>query len=382
MKHSLILMGFLALSALPTQAQVATITVNNPTAEQRHEVIGVDTADVFRLIGCTTKDHFVVKDAFDNQVDYQLSSDGQLLIDASVLPHGTATFKVQQGAPKPCKVWAQGKVYPDRKDDVAWENDKTGFRLYGPRFQRDGDVGWGIDVWCKNTPDMVLPTFYLYNDFYKLSFHEDHDYGLDVYNVARSLGCGAPAVMLGDSIVFPKCYQQCRFLDNGPLRVKFALDFGATNIGKDAGVVEHRVITLDKGSHFCKMEVWYEGMKHAQDVAAGLVLHSDEASTVMQAPEYLSYSDASNNPKGHNFQIYTAVLFPRTAVEQRKRLGGTGDVVGHLLGVHKKLKDSERFTYYFGSAWSKADIKNQKMWQVEIESTLDRIKTPLTIAVK
>ena len=50
------------------------------------------------------------------------------------------------------------------------------------------------------------------------SFHLDHGRGLDCYGVGPSLGCGAPALMDGDKLIFPYCYKTYKILDNGPLR--------------------------------------------------------------------------------------------------------------------------------------------------------------------
>ena len=55
---------------------------------------------------------------------------------------------------------------------------------------------------------------------------------------------------------------------------------------------------------------------------------------------------------------------------------------GHALGIKKGYKSGERFTYYFGSAWSKYDCRNQNEWQVRIDSFLNGLNQPLEVEVK
>ena len=227
------------------------------------------------------------------QVDYQITHDGKLLIDAAVKPCGTTVFTVVKGVPEPMRQWVEGKRYPIRKDDIAWENDRTAYRVYGPALQKTGERSFGIDVWTKNSPDMNVPhRYYLdhegnvrgyeigkngrkddYTDLHT-SFHLDHGKGLDCYGVGPSLGCGTPALMDGDNLILPYCYKTYRILDNGPLRFTVELTYNPVKIKDDENVVEHRIISLDKGSNFNRMTVWYTGLTKPCDLASGVVIQS------------------------------------------------------------------------------------------------------------
>lgn len=48
-----------------------------------------------------------------------------------------------------------GRLYPERADDVAWENEKVGFRIYGPATQAKGERSFGYDIFFKY-PDKGL----------------------------------------------------------------------------------------------------------------------------------------------------------------------------------------------------------------------------------
>lgn len=52
---------------------------------------------------------------------------------------------------------------------------------------------------------------------------------------------------------------------------------------------------------------------------------------------------------------------------------------GHALGIKKGYKSGERFTYYFGSAWSKYDCRTQNEWQARIESFMASKAVPMTV---
>ena len=44
-------------------------------------------------------------------------------------------------------VVACGRQYPERLDDVAWENDRAAYRAYGPALQEKGERAFGYDIW-------------------------------------------------------------------------------------------------------------------------------------------------------------------------------------------------------------------------------------------
>ena len=259
-------------------------------------------------------------------------------------------------------------------------------------------------MWLKNTPELVVEKRYhiehgakniiaelkktnpaAADSLNKLtSYHYDLGNGLDCYKVGPTLGCGTPALMDGDNIIFPYCYKDYEILDNGPLRFTVKLVYNPATIKGDANVVENRILSLDKGSNFNKMTVWYDGLTQPIDVASGVVIHSEDLNSVVLGKNYVHYADPTDNPNGQNFQIYVAALFPNGVDATKKVMFEqpfSGNA-GHALGVKKGYKSGERFTYYFGSAWSKNDCRNQNEWQLRIESFLNGLNQPLDIEIK
>ena len=216
------------------------------------------------------------------------------------------------------------------------------------------------------------------------SFHLDHGNGLDPYRVGATLGLGAPSLMVGKNQVLPYCYKDYRILDNGPLRFTVELTYNPSTVGDMKNVVEHRIISLDKGSNFNKMTVWYDGLTTPTDFATGFPIHEEDTETKTFAKDYVSYADPTDNVEVNNSQVYVGVLFPEGIdhtyyqLFDKKHDGATG----HALGLKRGLKNQEKYSYYFGAAWSKYDVRSYAEWQIRIKDYLDALKTPLQVEVK
>ena len=350
-----------------------TVEVKNPSGIQRQEVVELSAADIFKRLGISGGRQFVVKNAIGNEIPSQLTHDGKILVDVAVAPSSAATITIVTGQPQSYVNTCYGRMYPERVDDIAWENDRGAYRCYGPALQRSGEDAYGNDVWVKNTPDLVVENRYHDELVNKLSYHVDRGYGLDCYKVGPTLGCGTPAIVNGDDIRFPYCWTSYELLDNGPLRFTVRLDYGVNG--------EHRILSLDKGSNFNKMTVWYDGITAPVDVASGVVIHTEDTESVVLGKDFVQYADPTDNPKNQNFQIYVAAIFPDGVDATRKVMykNPVRGNAGHALGVKKGLQPNEKFTYYFGSSWSKYDCRNQKEWQMRIDTFKSALACPLEI---
>ena len=435
------LMMFLALAGSNySHAQQATIVVSNATSASRTELISLSMNEVKAKLGKAAPkkgEAYIVKNKRGQQIGSQITHDGFLLIDASVRPHGSTTYYVSIGKPYQQKTWTTGALYKIRKDDIAWENDRCAYRVYGPALQKTGERSFGTDIWVKNTPDTVVYERYIkdMNGNIKgdkidakvrtlqkqekaekntakavknaakaaalakqikvlqaesretdilTSFHLDHGNGLDPYRVGATLGLGAPSLMVGKNQVLPYCYKDYRILDNGPLRFTVELTYNPSTVGDMKNVVEHRIISLDKGSNFNKMTVWYDGLTTPTDFATGFPIHEEDTETKTFAKDYVSYADPTDNAEVNNSQVYVGVLFPEGIdntyyqLFEEKHDGATG----HALGLKCGLKNQEKYSYYFGAAWSKYDVRSYAEWQIRIKDYLDALKNPLLIEVK
>ena len=386
----------LLLTAVPLlqmgAAQTVTMTVTNPTALQRQEVAEADLQAVCRLLGVGTDEPLTVRNALRQEVTHQKSHDGRLLVSVALQPRGKAVYTITKGRPTTFKPYVFGRVYAERLDDLTWENDRGIYRFYGPALQRTGERSFGTDVWVKNTPELVAEHRYRLHMwgwhkgdslkkagmkevgeecFLNTTFHLNHGEGMDAYSVGSTLGCGTPALMKDGQLVFPYCYENCQILDNGPLRFTAELTYGTTA----DGVTEHRRISLDKGSHFNRIIVWYEGIRHPMALATGVVLHGGEEPVVTTGS--VLYADPTDNPRVHQSQIYVGTLYP-AAVDEAVVLEGTPR---HAIGIVRNY-DGRPFTYYFGSAWSCYDVSTMAHWRLLADEQLQGIRQPLIVEVE
>ena len=350
------LMGF---ASCADSKQSMTVTVTNPLAlERTGEMVEVPMSDVTAKLQLADTAQIVVLGEDGQQVPYQVTYDEKVVFPATVKANGTATYTIQSGTPDPYNVIACGRYYPERLDDVAWENDLGGYRAYGPALQKRGERGFGYDLFTKyNTTEPILESLYAEElDKEKrariaelkktdpkaaaelqnaISYHIDHGYGMDCYAVGPTLGCGTAALMAGDTIIYPYCYRTQEILDNGPLRFTVKLEFNPLTA----------------------------------DAANG----------------YITYVDPTTDRSGGNGKIFIGAAFPSLVKEaktvlfpekEKKELRGGAD--GHVLAISEYEPGSE-YTYYWGSAWDKAAIKTVDAWNAYMAEYAQKVRTPLTV---
>jgi len=383
----------------------STITVDiiNESNEFRQQVVELDASEVAARLGIQGGRQFIVYDPAGLELPYQLTYDNKVLVDAGVSPHATLTLTLKKGTPQVFKTVCYGRIYPERKDDYAWENDRGAYRVYGPALQKTGERSYGTDVWSKNTPELVVEQRYWTEDvvmmptveklrrenrqkgdslYRTISYHHDHGRGMDLYKVGATLGCGTPALMNGDDLVYPYCFKSYEVLDNGPLRTTVQLNYENKAFNGDS-ITEHRLVTLDKGSNFNRCTVWYTGMTKPARLASGVVIHSENKENYVLEKDYVAYADPTDNPRVNNCQLFVATLYPQGDVQTRMqpfdqpRNGNEG----HALAILNEYK-GERFTYYFGSAWSKYDVRTMSEWQQRIAWTLRSLRQPLKVSIQ
>ena len=84
MKRYFITLIILLSLTIDVSAQKLNVIISNPTNEQRHELVEIDAQEVFDRCPAL-KAQFKVINALRQEVAYQLTHDGKLLIDASVI---------------------------------------------------------------------------------------------------------------------------------------------------------------------------------------------------------------------------------------------------------------------------------------------------------
>lgn len=395
------------------ESKTVTVTVANPAALERNgEMVELSMSDISAKLQLADTAQIVVLNEDGQQVPYQITYDEKVIFPATVKANGTASYTIKAGIPDAFDVKACGRHYPERVDDVAWENDLVIFRAYGPALQANGERAFGYDVWTKyNTTEPVVEARYaselnpetkakieelkktdpeaakkLYQS---VSYHVDHGNGLDCYKVGPTLGGGTAALMVGDTIVYPYCYASQEILDNGPLRFTVKLEYNPLTVKGDSNVVETRVISLDAGSHLNKTVVSYSNLREAMPVATGIVLHEPDGAVAADAAAgYITYVDPTDNVNNNNGKIFVGAAFPAPVKEaksvlfpEKEKKEQRGGADGHVLAISDYEPGSE-YTYYWGSAWEKADIKDAASWNTYMSEFAQKLRAPLTVTVQ
>lgn len=399
-------------------ADCVTITVTNSLPIPRStELAEVDASSITALLDGTTT--FFIADADGKEVPSQLTYDGKVIFPVGVPAKGKSVYYAKKGQPAAYEAKVYGRQFPERVDDMAWENDKVAFRCYGPALQRNGERAWGYDVWNKRTSRLIVEARYaseldpdmqraiqklrsigqgdLADDLYNaISYHVDHGDGMDCYKVGPTLGCGTAALYVNERIMYPRCYTAYELLDRGPLRFTVKLVYGTEHIDGMA-VYETRIISLDAGSHLNKAMVSFSGLTRPTPLAVGIVVHNENPNAYVQnnAGGYMCYEDLGdpiqykekyrakqNQDFGH---IYVGTVFPQTmsAMKYQSENGLPG-AYGHILAI-SSVADTTPFTYYFGSAWDRNEetsIFSLTDWEAYLNTFARQVRNPLKITVK
>ncbi len=372
-----------------SQQEPVTVTVTNPLIlDRKGEIVEISMAEISSKLQLPDTAQVVIRDENGLEVPYQITYDDMLIFPASVKGESSAAYVISQGTPQPVEVSACGRAYPERLDDLAWENDRAAYRAYGPALQKRGERAFGYDIWTKNVPEMVVEDRYDGDLNRGVSYHVDHGNGMDCYAVGPTLGGGTAALFPDSTIVYPYCYKECEVLDNGPLRFTAKLVYHPLVVKGDSNVIETRVISLDKGSQLNKTVVTYDNLMAATPVVTGIVLHKQNPSgySFDVNAGYIAYADSTENAHNNNGVIYIGAVFPANVQattqlfsesEQKER----GGALGHILGISNYEPGAE-YMYYWGSGWSKYGFEADTDWTKYLEEYAQKVRNPLVLVVE
>jgi rhamnogalacturonyl hydrolase YesR len=145
---------------------------------------------------------------------------------------------------------AYARLVPERKDDLAWENDKVAFRVYGPAL-RSGPEDSGIDVWCKRVARPVIDKWYADDLKRGISYHIDHGEGFDAYKVGDARGCGGLGLWIDGKVVSSDTYIEAGIIWTAPDVAEFHTVYRYPVEVKGKPLMEYRITRLRLGERLC-----------------------------------------------------------------------------------------------------------------------------------
>ena len=283
----------------------------------------------------------------------------QALIFAFLAIFALAGCKPQSAEPK-----VLARFVPERSDDFVFENNLVAGRFYGKALEGN-PTSPGIDIWVKLPGALVADTWYAEAQKDPNYYHHDHG-GKDCYKVAVSLGGGASAPFVDGRLAMPATnYRSYDLVEQTPDKVVFVLHYPEWEAAEGVKVSLDKQVTVCADSYFCRVDDTYNFTgAETLCVAAGLLRHSAQQTIEQERLTPSSYaiwehaSDQSVEPE--DGMLGVAVVVP-----------GAKDVCVHDELDHgiatRELKPGEVFTYYFGSCWSKGDLKTAEDWFAEVE---------------
>ena len=365
--------------------------IKNPTKELIAQVIEIAKMEDLKNASCAVAREFIVLDSDNNEVPYQITHDGRVLVFCTVRPESSISLSMIKGQPQDYELTCNGRIYPNRWDDLVWENDRCAWRFYGPKaHEHMKNPAYGFDTFVKNTPHPIQDQLYHnelssygvneqlkkagrggeWNDVHRAyTYHRNHGAGMDAYTVGATLGAGAPALLKMDNgqwaMNYPLYYEKAEILDNGPLR--FTVRLQMANQGPSL------LISQDCGSHFARVEATYADVTKPTPICAGIVVHeSNPKGYVLNQKEgFITYAEALDHPDVMNGEHYIGIFMPQMKNEKlkiknevkflplkEKRAGG----IGHAI-LQTTYTPGQPFVYYTGSAWSQYDVPTYAIWQ-------------------
>ena len=373
-KLSYLILPLFVLAACTQKEKATIVSVSNASDfDRNNEIVEVDKEKITVALQLNDDETFVILDADGTQVPYQILTDGNTVIFlASAKAKTTTEYKVEKGTPEEFEALVYGRLIPERKDDFIWENNKAGYRLYGPKIEQLGElISNGIDFFAKKTDKIVIDQWYADALAKKSSFHEDNGEGLDYFMVGRTLGMGAAAPFIDEKLVLGNNFTDYKIIENGPLRFQAEFRYAPFSIGEN-DVTETRTVTFDAYNQLNKIVEHFEGPQQQFPLAFGLITRDEENKIMYASNEegIIAYAEPED-PK--NGITYSGVVFP-------KALSETKVSENHLLAITDY--QSGGVTYYSGGGWSKGGFDSFDAWKACLTELKHTITNPLKVEIK
>lgn len=230
------------------------------------------------------------------------------------------------------------RLISERKEDLAWENDRIAFRVFGPPVK--DIVGSGIDVWPKSVKYPIINKWYLLNSKGK-AYHIDRGEGCDFYDMGYYRGCGGLAIWENDKPYASQTWAKHRILKNNEDEIIFEMTYNNWDVN-GYKVSEKKVISMKMGTNLFKVTSTINTERKGElMVGIGVTtfgnpdIFSDEKSGILSSWEKV-------HPE-HGF-LGTAVI-----VNPENFAGFKSFEKDRFALI--KVRPGEPFTYYVGAGW-------------------------------
>ena len=371
-------------SAQAKPASVALRAENTLAIARADETVGVPWTSVTASLPSARPNNVRVLDAGTGieLVSQVVDDDGdgtpdELIFQSDFAAGETRGFTVQS-APA-AAAFKKGRVYvthTEPRDDMAWESDRIGFRMYGQGLYKvDSLDSPGIDIWNKRTRDLIVDKWYKKGHD---NYHIDSGEGADFYDVGHSLGTGGTALWVNGALNYAHNFKTHRIIAEGPIRVIFEVNYEPWG-PPGLRVSETKRISLDAGRNLNKSTSIFRALDGATDIpyATGTVKRAGMIGLESRANRWawLAGWGAVLLKGGGHGELGTAVVLPRDQVTDWKE---TDD---HYLAI-THAKPGVPVTHYFGAGWTASlDFRDVHDWYTYLNQMAVRYDTPVKVTL-
>jgi unsaturated chondroitin disaccharide hydrolase len=362
-----------------TSSAKILVTAENPIAMERNqETISLAWMDLLHVQPALKSQRLEVidndsgKPLVSQSIDLDLNgTPDEFIFQAPFKSGQTKTFAIQSSHRDPNtgiepKVFA---MFAKEREDLAWENDRIAFRMYGPWLRKEL-ISSGVDVWVKKVSYPVIEKWYApgYN------YHVDTGEGLDFYSVGPSRGCGGTAIWKNDQMFPSDNFASYRIIAQGPIRVMFELHYDPW----DAGGVkfsEIKRISLDAGQNLSRHEVIYSCEPRQEEIQEVIGLLQHGGTHVANDKDYSWLAVWGSPDKSKNGELGTGVVI------DKKRLIRFTDVKDQHLAI-TYANPGRPAVHYAGAGWSKSgSFSNAADWYAYIDKFAQKLNSPIKISL-
>ena len=377
----------------PDYRPYTLIEVYNPRdIDAVKETVEIDMCNIPRI----NQSFYYILDAAHREIPSQITYDNKIIFKCDLKAKNKTVFKLMgDSVPHEYKVTVNGKVYPERADDLAWENELGGYRIYGPATRRKGEKAFGNDIFFKHPKsELILPI--LYNNATskenhrkldslkkvdpvaakkfsrEISFHYDHGLGMDCYAVGPTLGAGAVALLKNDSLIHSWCYEKVRILDAGPLRFSCKIEYYPIKLDGNNLIREECILSLDSESHLNHCSIKYPDLINNAKIVTGFPIR--DSSEVYKDSTFTIIAYSHPTQRKDSGRVMLGMV-----------LGTKPDKIimknGHVL-AELPLGPNDEMEYLWGFAWDREYDGDFEQWKKYLNEYRNKLALPLEIQIR
>ncbi|WP_159023894.1 DUF4861 family protein [Formosa sp. L2A11] len=304
-----------------------------------------------------------------------------LLFQPNLDPKSEKQFKLVKSDVKVDTIaYCYSRFVPERTDDYTWENNKVGFRTYGPVAQKmiedsipGGTLSSGIDAWLKKVDYPIINKWYAENVKSIGYYHIDHGEGLDNFHVGSSRGVGGSAVKVDTSYYISKNFTAWKTITTGPIRTSFVLNYADWDANGKT-ITEEKHISLDYGNNLSRFEIHVTG---TNELSIGLTLHNKDGEITENVKDgWIAYWE----PHYFDSEIGTAVVAPKGVMTASDHYVTN---MKDRSNLYSQLKVNEnKVIYYAGFAWKESkQYPTKALWENYLSEFSQKINAPLQVTI-